>query len=61
MRRRELLRRLRRFGCELKRQGKEHELWWNPETGHVEAIPRHTEVPEQLARRICRRLSVTEP
>jgi hypothetical protein len=29
----ELLRHLRKFGCYLKRQGKEHELWSNPLTG----------------------------
>jgi mRNA interferase HicA len=57
----ELLRHLRRFGCFLKRQGKEHELWCNPLTGHIEAVPRHQEIPNHLARKICRELSVPEP
>jgi hypothetical protein len=35
-------------------------LWTNPRTGAVEAIPRHNEISDQLARRICRDLSVPE-
>ncbi len=41
MKQKELLRHLRRHSCFLKRQGKEHELWSNPLTGHIEAVPRH--------------------
>ena len=55
-----LLRHLRRHGCVLKREGSSHSLWTNPTTGTVEAIPRHTEIPNQLARKICRGLSVPE-
>jgi mRNA interferase HicA len=58
---RRLLRHLRRHGCFLKRQGKEHELWANPRTGWIEAVPRHTEIGDHLARKICRNLSVPEP
>jgi mRNA interferase HicA len=57
---RELLRHLRRHGCFLKREGKEHELWANPLTGHIEAVPRHQEIPNNLARKICRALSVPD-
>jgi hypothetical protein len=39
-----LLRHLRRHGCVLRREGKEHALWGNPETGHAEAVPRHSEI-----------------
>jgi len=35
-------------------------LWTNPRTGVVEAIPRHVEIPDTLARKICRRLSVSD-
>jgi hypothetical protein len=61
MKQRELLRHLRRHGCFLKREGKEHELWSNPQTGHIEAVPRHQEIPNQLARKICRALAVPDP
>jgi mRNA interferase HicA len=55
-----LLRHLRRYGCHLKREGRSHSLWVNTQTGEVEAIPRHTEIPDKLARKICRGLSVPE-
>ena len=58
MKRESILRHLRKNGCFLKREGKEHSLWCNPKTGHVEAVPRHTEVPNQLAKKICKNLSL---
>jgi len=61
MKRSSLLRHLRKHGCMLKREGKEHSLWTNPETGTVEAVPRHTEISNKLAKKICRRLSVPDP
>jgi predicted RNA binding protein YcfA (HicA-like mRNA interferase family) len=56
----DLLRHLRRHGCYLKREGASHSLWCNPENGRVEAVPRHTEIPNNLARKICRGLSIPE-
>ncbi len=60
MKRTALLKHLRRHGCVLKREGRGHSLWMNPLTGRVEAIPRHTEIVDRLARKICRALSVPE-
>ena len=60
MKRSSLLRHLRRHGCYLKREGGAHSLWINPRTGAVEAVPRHTEISNQLARKICLNLSVPE-
>ena len=60
MKRTKLLKRLRRHGCVLKREGRAHSLWTNPRTGHTEAVPRHVEIPDALARKICRALSVPE-
>jgi mRNA interferase HicA len=60
MKRTALLKRLRRHGCVLKREGREHSLWMNPQTGETEAVPRHTELPDLLARKIFRSLSVPE-
>ena len=56
MRRRELEKRLRIAGCFLKREGSSHSLWMNPKTGVVEAVPRHTEIKEPLARKILNSL-----
>jgi len=61
MKRQALLKHLRRYGCFLKREGASHSLWENPSTGHVEAIPQHTEIPNLLAKKICRDLSVPRP
>jgi mRNA interferase HicA len=57
MKRRDLERRLRIAGCYLKREGSAHSLWINPKTGVVEAVPRHSEVKEPLARRILKNLN----
>jgi signal transduction histidine kinase len=51
MKRSTLLQHLRRHGCYLKREGSSHSLWTNPSTGAVEAIPRHTEIPNRLVRK----------
>jgi len=56
MKRRDLERRLRIAGCYLKREESSHALWANPKNGVTEAIPRHNEVKEPLARRILKRL-----
>jgi len=53
-----LLRHLRRHGCILKREGAAHSLWVNPATGAMEAIPRHVEISDRLATKICQGLSL---
>ncbi len=56
MKRIDLERRLRIAGCFLKREGASHSLWFNPKSGITEAIPRHNEIKEPLARKILKRL-----
>jgi len=60
MKRQTLLRHLRWYGCYLKKEGSSHSLWMNPSSGAVEAIPRHTEIPNKLVRKICRGLRVPD-
>ena len=55
-----LVRHLRRHGCRLKREGGSHSFWINPATGDTDVLPRHSEIKEVLARKICRTLSVPE-
>jgi mRNA interferase HicA len=57
MKRRELERRLRMAGCYLKREGASHSLWINPKNGVVEAVPRHIEIKEPLAKKILKNLN----
>jgi hypothetical protein len=52
-----LERKLRIAGCYLKREGTSHSLWINPKTGIVEAVPRHTEIKEPLAKKILKNLN----
>ena len=61
MKRTALLKHLRRNGCFLKREGASHSLWCNPRTGWIEAVPRHGEIADRLARKICKSLSVPGP
>jgi mRNA interferase HicA len=60
MKRSALLQHLRKHGCALKREGASHSLWTNPTNGAVEAVPRHTEVANNLTRKICRGLRIPE-
>ncbi|TRT80773.1 MAG: addiction module toxin, HicA family, partial [Microcystis aeruginosa Ma_AC_P_19900807_S299] len=39
------------------REGASHSLWINPQTGVIEAVPRHTEIKEFLAQKILRNLN----
>jgi len=57
MKRREIERRLRIAGCYLKREGGSHSLWINPKNGAIEAVPRHNEIKEPLAKKILKNLS----
>lgn len=61
MKRGSFLKHLRRQGCFLKREGSRHSLWTNPSNGKLEAVPRHAEIKNGLARKICRGLGVPDP
>jgi mRNA interferase HicA len=56
-----LIRHLRTQGCELLREGGSHSVYVNRPGGKASAIPRHREINEFLARKICRDLDVVEP
>ena len=56
MRRVDLIRAVEGLGCELVRYGGKHDWYRNPATGVAQAVPRHREVKEPLARRIIRLL-----
>jgi predicted RNA binding protein YcfA (HicA-like mRNA interferase family) len=61
MKRRDLLAHLDRCGCEFRREGGRHTVYYNPATGRTTTIPRHREVNENLVRKICRDLAIREP
>ncbi|PQJ28069.1 type II toxin-antitoxin system HicA family toxin [Rubritalea profundi] len=46
MKRRELIRKLEKAGCELLRHGAKHDIFHNLESGVSEPVPRHREINE---------------
>jgi mRNA interferase HicA len=58
MKRRDLLRHLSQNGCYLLREGSEHS---DPLNGRRTAIPRHREIVDFTALRICRQLDIPLP
>jgi mRNA interferase HicA len=61
MKRRDLIRHLEANGCELLREGGNHTIYVNRTALKSSAIPRHREIDDFLARKICRDLQVPEP
>jgi len=57
MKRRDLIKRIEGFGCQLLRHGGKHDIYHNPKTGATQPVPRHKEINEILARKIIRDLS----
>jgi len=60
MKRRDFLRHLAAHGCQLLREGGRHSIFFNPKTGATSSIPRHTEIHDFLARKICRDLGIPQ-
>ncbi len=56
MKRHDLIRILEKLGCELLRHGGKHDWYRNPATGVSQAVPRHREIKEHLAKQIIRLL-----
>ena len=61
MKRADLIRHIERHGCVLLREGGNHSVYINRETRKVSTVPRHREVNEFLARKICRDLEIPAP
>ena len=61
MKRIDLIRYLMSHGCELFREGDNHSVYINRESQRSSAVPRHREINDFLAKKICRDLQVMEP
>jgi mRNA interferase HicA len=61
LKRRDLVRHLETHGCELLREGANHTVYINRAVRKVSTVPRHREINELLARKICRDLEVPAP
>jgi hypothetical protein len=58
MNRTALLRHLREHGCVFVREGRRHSWWSNPAQNLRSSVPRHGEVVDRLARKICKDLGI---
>jgi len=59
MKRRELIKYLGKRGCVLLREGSNHSWWYNPNLNKRSAIPRHSEITDILAKKICKDLGTS--
>jgi predicted RNA binding protein YcfA (HicA-like mRNA interferase family) len=61
MKRHALIRHLESHGCYLLREGGNHSIYVNPANDQTSAVPRHRDINDFLARKICRDLGVPAP
>lgn len=61
MKRIDLIRHLEQNGCDILREGSNHTMYVNRKARRSSAVPRHREVNDFLARKICDDLLVPRP
>jgi predicted RNA binding protein YcfA (HicA-like mRNA interferase family) len=61
MQRRELIRHLESHGCTLLRERAKHSFYYNRSAQRTSTVPRHREVKNPTAIRICKQLGVPDP
>ncbi len=60
MKRLDLVRHLQNHGCVLLREGGSHSVFINRTTRKSATVPRHREINEFLARKICKDIEIPE-
>ena len=60
MKRKNLLKHLRDEGCNLLREGRKHSVFFNSLRNRTSTVPRHQEVNDFLAKKICKDLGIKE-
>jgi predicted RNA binding protein YcfA (HicA-like mRNA interferase family) len=61
VKRRDLVSHLTAHGCRLLREGGGHSIFVHDETRKTSSVPRHNEIKNALARKICKDLGVPDP
>ena len=61
MKRRALVRHPEVHGSELLREGANHSVFVNRTTRKTSTVPRHSEINDDLARKICKDLGIPSP
>ncbi|EKD51883.1 MAG: hypothetical protein ACD_62C00168G0002 [uncultured bacterium] len=58
MKRKQLIRHLEKQGCVFLREGANHTVYFNPKTRMTSTVPRHNEINDFLAKKICKDLGL---
>ena len=58
MKRAELIRHLHSHGCELLREGSRHSWWHHLPSNKRSAVPRHNEISDVMAKKICKDIGI---
>ena len=58
MKRRDLIKKLLKNGCIFIREGASHSVFFNPLLHKTSTVPRHAEINDWLAKKICKDLGV---
>jgi predicted RNA binding protein YcfA (HicA-like mRNA interferase family) len=61
MKYRKLIKHMEAFGCYTLRQGGRHTVYFNPNNGKISTVPRHREIKNFVAIKICRDLEIEDP
>jgi predicted RNA binding protein YcfA (HicA-like mRNA interferase family) len=61
MKRIDLIRHFERYGVQLLREGGSHSVYVNRSSGKTSTVPRHREINDFLAHKICKDLEVPKP
>ena len=61
MKRRDLIKHLKKHGCEFFREGGKHSIYVNRVAGKSSAVPRHREINDYLVKKICKDLEIVKP
>ncbi len=61
MKRRDLVRHILKNGCIFIREGARHSVFFNPLMKRTSTVPRHKEIHNNLAKKICQDLGIELP
>jgi len=61
MKRRDLIKHLLKNRCIFIREGAKHSVFFNPLLRKTSTVPRHNEIDNFLAKKICRDLGIEQP
>lgn len=59
MKRTLLVQHLKKHGCHIRRHGAKHDIYENPLSKTTSTVPRHLDVNDFLAKKICKDLNIS--